>query len=229
MGVFFAMSEDGYHFHPLNGGKPWFGIEHAGALIRDPFITRGPDGQFHMVWTWGWHRQSIGYAHSADLVHWSEQRELPLMTGTPGTNNTWAPETYWDEAKSQWLIVWSSTVAGRQQGNRIYSARTADFRTFSKPEVFFDPGYVVIDATMIRTRGRYYLVFKDERQEPLHREIKIADGRPSRARGATSARRSPSPGCSKAAPPATWTFGRRPGIGSCCAATPAPWRSVIST
>jgi hypothetical protein len=176
MGVFFAISDDGYHFHPLNGGKPWFGIEHAGALIRDPFIARGSDGQFHMVWTWGWRGQSIGYAHSADLVHWSEQRELPLMAGIPGTNNTWAPETYWDEAKSQWLIVWSSTVAGRQQGNRIYSAWTADFRTFSKPEVFFDPGYVVIDATMIHTRGRYYLVFKDERQEPLHREIKIADG-----------------------------------------------------
>ena len=41
MGVFFAISNDGYRFRPLNGGKPWFGIEHAGALIRDPFLTRG--------------------------------------------------------------------------------------------------------------------------------------------------------------------------------------------
>jgi len=175
MGVFFALSADGYHFKPLNGGRPWIGIEHPDELIRDPFLTRGPDGQFHMVWTWGWRGQSIGYAHSADLVHWSDQREIPLMAGIPGTNNTWAPETYWDETRSQWLLIWSSAVAGRQQGNRIYGAWTRDFQTFSTPELFFDPGYAAIDATMIRARGRFYMVFKDERQEPLHRYLRIAD------------------------------------------------------
>jgi beta-xylosidase len=128
------------------------------------------------VWTWAWRGQSIGYAHSPDLVHWSEQREIPIMGGTPGTKNTWAPEIYWDTAKSQWLIIWSSLVEGRQEGNRIYSARTADFKTFSPPEIFFDPGYMVIDATILHTRNRYYLVFKDERVEPLRKCIRIADG-----------------------------------------------------
>ncbi|MGA3016129.1 MAG: hypothetical protein ABSF62_03350 [Bryobacteraceae bacterium] len=191
MGVFFAISDDGYHFHPLNGGKPWFGIEHAGALIRDPFITRGPDGQFHMVWTWGWHGQSIGYAHSADLVHWSEQRELPLMAGIPGTNNTWAPETYWDEGKSQWLIIWSSTVAGRQQGNRIYSAWTADFRE--------GPG-----ARWCRLPALYF---------PEPECHSASPGALSRSAPFCRQRR----------------IGRRRAIRSWCAATPAPWRSVIST
>jgi beta-xylosidase len=144
--------------------------------MRDPFVTRGPDQQFHMVWTWGWRGQSIGHATSKDLVHWSEQREIPLMAGTPGTRNTWAPEIYWDEAKSEWMIVFSSVVEGRHEGNRLYSARTRDFRTVSKPEIFFDPGYPVIDATLIRARGRYYMIFKDERNEPLHRWLAVASG-----------------------------------------------------
>ena len=176
MGVFFAASDDGYHWKTLNGGRPWIGIEHANELIRDPFVTRGPDGEFHMVWTWGWRGQSIGYAHSRDLAHWSEQREIPLMAGTPGTRNTWAPEIYWDAAKSEWMVVFSSTVEGKHEGNRLYSALTSDFRTFTTPAIFFDPGYVVIDATLLHARDRYYMVFKDERQEPeLRRCLRLAE------------------------------------------------------
>lgn len=176
MGVFFATSSDGYRWAPANGGKPWVPIQFAGELMRDPFITRGPDHQFHMVWTWAWRGTSIGYAHSPDLVHWSDQQEIPIMSGTPGTGNTWAPEIYWDASKSQWLLIWSSTVAGRHEGNRIYSAMTADFQNFSKPEIFFDPGYTVIDATILEARGKYYLVFKDERIDPLHKWIRLAEG-----------------------------------------------------
>ena len=176
MGVFFATSPDGYHWTERNGGKPWLPVQYPGELMRDPFVTRGPDGEFHMVWTWAWRGTSIGYAHSPDLVHWSDQQEIPLMAGMPGTANTWAPEIYWDAAQAKWLIIWSSVVAGRQEGNRIYSAMTADFKTFTRPEVFFDPGYMVIDATILHARGKYYLVFKDERPEPLRKWIQIAEG-----------------------------------------------------
>ena len=153
MGVFYAISDDGYKFQPLNGGKPWIPIEHPGELMRDPFLTRGPDHQFHLVWTWGWRGQSIGYATSEDLVHWSAQREIPLMAGTAGTRNTLAPEIYWDKAKAEWMIVFSSVVEGKYEGNRLYSTRTHDFRTVSKPEIFFDPDYPVIDATLIEARA----------------------------------------------------------------------------
>ena len=176
MGIFYATSDDGYGWKELHGGKPWIAIGQPGELMRDPFLTRGPDRQFHLVWTWGWRGQSIGYAHSADLVHWSEQREIPLMAGIAGTRNTWAPEIYWDRAMAEWRIVFSSVVEGRQEGNRIYSATTRDFRTVSRPEVFFDPGYAVIDATILQARGRYYMVFKDERNEPLHRWLEVASG-----------------------------------------------------
>jgi len=172
-GVYFALSEDGYRFEALNGGKPWLPPQHKGELMRDPFLTRGPDGEFHMVWTWEWRAQSIGYAHSKDLIHWSEQREVPLF---PEARNTWAPEIYWDTAKQSWLVIWSSVVEARSDTNRLYHAFTKDFKTFTKPEIFFDPGYQVIDATLLASEGKYFMIFKDERPEPLHKEIKIAQG-----------------------------------------------------
>jgi hypothetical protein len=176
MGVFFATSTDGYRWQAQNEGKPWLPPQFPGELMRDPFLTRGPDGEFHMVWTWAWRGTSIGYAHSPDLVHWSDQQEIPLMAGTPGAGNTWAPEIYWDGRQSKWLIIWSSTVAGQHDGNRIYSTLTSDFKTFSQPRIFFDPGYWVIDATILETRGKYYLVFKDERADPLKKFIQMAEG-----------------------------------------------------
>jgi beta-xylosidase len=165
--VFFAISDDGYHWRPLNGGKLWLPVEHPDALIRDPFLTRGPDREFHMVWTWGWHTQSIGYARSPDLVQWSEQREIPLMAGVPGTKNTWAPEIYWDSAKSRWLLIWSSTVEGRQEGNRIYSAMTRDFRAFSKPEAFTESWSEGPSAAEV---GRDYIVYYDHYRDPKRYE-----------------------------------------------------------
>jgi beta-xylosidase len=178
-GVYYALSEDGLHYAALNNGNPVLAPE-RGGLMRDAFITRGPDGEFHMVWTWEWRDTKIGYAHSKDLIHWSKQIEVPLMKDVPGTRNTWAPEIYWDAPKSAWLIIWSSTVGGNASekilDNRIYYSLTKDFRTFTNPAIFFDPGYNVIDATILKTNGKFYLVFKDERPEPLKKFIKIAVG-----------------------------------------------------
>lgn len=174
-GVYYALSSDGYHWSPLNDGKPVIAPQYAGELTRDIFITRGPDKKFHAVWTWGWREKSIGYAQSDDLVHWSEQRQMPLMAAMPKTVHTWAPEIYWDSNKSKWLIIWSSIAEGESR-NRIYSSFTEDFRTFSKPEVFFDPGYDVIDATILHAESAYYLIFKDQTKTPLLYKLRTAQG-----------------------------------------------------
>ncbi len=42
--------------------------------------------------------------------------------------------------------------------------------------MFFDPDNQIIDATILRTGGGYYLVFKDERKEPLRSSLQIAPG-----------------------------------------------------
>ena len=186
-GVFYAISQDGYRWTPVRAGQAITSPDHSGELMRDPHIARGPDGMYHMIWTWEWHTQRMGHATSRDLVSWSPHEEIPAMAGVPGTRNVWAPELYWDKAGSEWLLIWSSTVEGRfpetmsggEQGNnhRIYSMTTRDFKTFSEPRLFFDPGYEVIDATILEDGAKFYLVFKDERRYPLSKFLLLAEGK----------------------------------------------------
>lgn len=132
-GVHFATSEDGYRWTTVKGGNP--------AVMSDPFLTRGLDGEFHMVW-------SNRYAHSKDLIHWSNLIELPIPSGA-------APKIYWDSMKSKWLILWST-------GNRIESTSTTDFKSFDPPQTFFDPGHPVTDVAILQANGKYYLAFKED-------------------------------------------------------------------
>jgi beta-xylosidase len=165
-GLHLAYSHDGYHwtdFHRIFL-KPAVG----GRLLRDPQILEGPDGVFHMVWTTGWNDRGIGYASSTNLMEWSAQKYLPLMENVPGTQNCWAPELFYDADKEQFIIYWSSDVAGRfpetkspdHMNNRAYYVVTRDFEHFSEPKVLFDPGFDNIDSTMVAADGKFRLVCK---------------------------------------------------------------------
>src|SRR6186997_853615 len=73
-GLRFAFSYDGYHWSNVPG---LFLRAQVGKdkIMRDPSIVRGPDGTWHLVWTSAWRgNNGFGYAHSKDLVHWSEQQ-----------------------------------------------------------------------------------------------------------------------------------------------------------
>jgi beta-xylosidase len=184
-GLHLAISQDGYRWTALNQDrsflKPQVG---KGRLMRDPCVAQGPDGTFHLVWTTGWYDQTIGYASSKDLVQWSEQRAIPVMAHEPQARNAWAPELFYDESRKQWLIFWATTIPGRfpetdhtgNNGNnhRIYYVTTRDFKTFSATRLFFDPGFNVIDATILKAGDKYYLIFKDERQNPLKKNLRLA-------------------------------------------------------
>lgn len=167
-GIYLALSRDGYKFEPLNDGQPWVKPEQEGEIMRDVFMTRNPSGDgFRMVWTWGWKGDSLGTAESADLMTWSPEKKVEIMKDFPTVRNVWAPETYWDAKAKEWLVIWSSSFNDSSAGNRIWAARTKDFVTFTKPKVFFDPGFVVIDATMFHRRNDWVMVFKDQTMEPL--------------------------------------------------------------
>jgi len=175
-GIYLALSQDGLHYTALNDGQPWLAPTHPGEIMRDVFLTRGPDGHFEAVWTWNWRGQTLGHASSPDLMTWSGQDEIPVMGEFPQTNNVWAPETYWDAKQGKWLVIWSSSMKDSKDGNRIWSTLT-DFKTFSKPTVFFDPGYVVIDATLFHaTTGPYRLIFKEQSSDPLTYQERVATG-----------------------------------------------------
>ncbi|MEI9980404.1 MAG: glycoside hydrolase family 43 protein [Edaphobacter sp.] len=185
-GVYYAVSPDGYHWTIANQDRPVFHQTQPNELMRDPFLQRGPDGTFHLVWTWSWNTPTvIGHATSTDLLHWSAHQQLNVLANEPAAINAWAPALYYDTTKNHWLLFWSSTIPGRFPGDnsgdknlnhRIFSTTTTDFKTLTPAKLFFDPGYSVIDATLLQTGSGYTLIFKDERKTPLKKVLQTATG-----------------------------------------------------
>jgi sucrose-6-phosphate hydrolase SacC (GH32 family) len=103
----YLYSYDGYHWTNVPGTFLEAKVG-TNKQFRDPSLLRGPDGVFHLVWTAGWHGDpGFGYASSRDLIHWSPQQFIPVMTNEPTTVNVWAPELFYDEADGQFIIVWA--------------------------------------------------------------------------------------------------------------------------
>ncbi len=189
-GVYLALSEDGRRWTPLANNQPWIKPEHPGMLMRDPYLGQGPDGEWHLLWTWGWTRQEtggglkIGHASSRDLIHWSPQTEIPLMTDEPAARNAWAPEAVWNPDKREWIVFWSTTIPGRfadtektgdsGYNHRLYAVTTRDWKTFSPAKLWFDAGFNSIDATVVRDGKRWIMIFKDERKTPLQKRLRLA-------------------------------------------------------
>ena len=177
-GLHLAYSEDGLVWHELNGGKSLLRpVVGRSKLMRDPQVIAGPDGLFHMVWTTSWTDQVIGYATSKDLIHWSAQRGFSPMKREVTTLNVWAPERFYDRSTRSYLLFWSSTIPGRfpdtdrsgdnGRNHRIYVTTTKDFRRFTPTRLFYDHGFSVIDATMVKDDRRYVMIFKDETRWPV--------------------------------------------------------------
>jgi hypothetical protein len=184
-GLHYAHSEDGYKWQAMFNDsvvlKPTVSRD---KLFRDPCIIRGADGLFHMVWTVSWNDRGIGYASSPDLIHWSEQRFLPVMMHEDSARNTWAPEITWDAQKKQYVIYWATTIKGRfpqkdtaaESGynHRMYYVTTKDFRTFSKAKLLYEPGFSVIDASIVPDGKRYVMFLKNETRHPVEKNIRVA-------------------------------------------------------
>jgi len=192
-GLFLATSTNGLNWTELNApnGKSFLEPQVGGKLMRDPCLRLGPDGVFRLVWTTSWGRPTVfGYASSKDLIHWSEERAVPVLENDPTTANVWAPELFYDAEKQQWLIFWATTIPGKfpetedsgdqsQQihyNHRIYYVATKDFTNFSPTKLLYDGGFNVIDATMLAEGGKYYLIVKDETKKPVKKDLHIAVG-----------------------------------------------------
>ncbi len=172
-GLHLAYSYDGLKWEALNDDKSFLTPQLSkDKLMRDPCIIKGPDGKFHMVWTVSWEEKGIGYANSSDLINWSEQKFIPVMQHEELTQNSWAPELFYDEVKEQYLIFWASTVSDKfletanqaedSWNHRIYYTTTKDFEDFAETEIFVEPGFNVIDATIARNESQYFMIIKDE-------------------------------------------------------------------
>ena len=106
------------------------------------------------------------------------------MAHEPAARNCWAPEVAWDAARGEFIIFWASTIPGRfpetagasedAYNHRMYFTTTKDFVSFSPTELFYDPGFSVIDATFLHAAGRHHLIIKDETRNPPKKHLRIA-------------------------------------------------------
>ncbi|MCK5369562.1 MAG: family 43 glycosylhydrolase, partial [Cyclobacteriaceae bacterium] len=178
-GLHLAWRNDGLDWEKINNGKPIIPpLVGESCLMRDPCITTGPDGTFHMVWTTSWAGNTIGYAHSEDLINWSRQITIPVMEHEDSVRNCWAPEINYNPKEDNFFIYWSSTIMdkfpetanstknGKQRNHRIYFTTTSDFKSFSETKLFYEPGFNVIDASIKRNGDKYIMFIKNETELP---------------------------------------------------------------
>ena len=57
----------------------------------------------------------------------------------------------------------------------MYYTATKDFKTYTPTKLFYDPGFNVIDSTLIKISDNKYLMFlKNETRHPAKKDIRIA-------------------------------------------------------
>ena len=82
------------------------------------------------------------------------------------------------------MIYWATTIASRyilkdtaaesRYNHRIYYVTTEDFKTFSKTRLLYEPGFSVIDASIVQEGDGYIMLLKNETRYPVEKNIRIA-------------------------------------------------------
>jgi len=155
--VYYGYSRDGLHWTTLNSGKPVVTSTIGTNNIRDPFTIRDNNGVYHILGTDNWSSQSIVVYDSTNLTSWTGQRLCNICPS--GGTFSWAPEAMWDSAEGKYRVYFASNASGT---HKMYSTLTSDFKTFSTPSMFYDPGNgnYAIDGNIISYNGSYNMFFK---------------------------------------------------------------------
>ena len=151
--AYLAISSDGYTFTDINGGNPVFiGSQLAEQKgVRDPHITRGPDGAFYLVMTdlhafgkragfrdteferpaekYGWgNNRALVLMKSYDLIHWthSDFRVDKAFPELGDIDCSWAPETVFDPAVGK-MMVYFTIRYNNKECNLYYSYANDNF------------------------------------------------------------------------------------------------------
>ncbi|MFF4625960.1 family 43 glycosylhydrolase [Streptomyces griseorubiginosus] len=171
-----SRGDDPLHWRELNGGAPVVTSAIGERGLRDPFLVRSPEGDrfFLLATDLRMYRESSGswdevqhsgsrsivIRESTDLVHWTDPWLVEVAP--EGAGNAWAPEACYDPELGAYVVFWASRLRGSTYHTMLY-ATTKDFRVFSAPQVWHDPGHSVIDSTVLEHDGTYYRYTKDER------------------------------------------------------------------
>ncbi|MGC3956937.1 MAG: glycoside hydrolase family 43 protein [Verrucomicrobiota bacterium] len=178
--IYFALSPDGRQWNALSNSQPVLVNALGEKGVRDPYLLRTPDGQkFHLIATdlsinrnGNWGRavragsKAIVIWDSTNLVNWSEPRLVKVAPDDAGC--TWAPEAVYDESRKEYLVFWASTTGSDNFAkHRIWATWTKDFVTFSKPFIYVEKPWTLIDTTIVRENGKYYRFSKDEKEKDI--------------------------------------------------------------
>lgn len=133
----FALSSDGYTFMAVNDGNPVVGGDTIASQkgIRDPHISRGPDGAFYVVMTdlhlfakqkgyrktywerpdslydWGNNRGFV-LMKSFDLINWTHSNFL-FDEGYEDFDNigcAWAPQAIYDPNENKMMVYFTMRI-----------------------------------------------------------------------------------------------------------------------
>ncbi len=178
--VYMAISQDGRQWKALKDGNPVLVSDVGEKGVRDSFLLRSGDAK--KVWLiatdlcvnrnrdWRRHTRagsrSIVIWESTDLVHWSPPRLALVAPEDAGC--AWAPEAIYDKEAGDYLVYWASTTKSDNFAKqRIWAARTKDFRAFDKPFVYVERPDHVIDINIVRDGDTYYRFTKDDKDKSV--------------------------------------------------------------
>lgn len=202
--LFMALSPDGYTFTDVNNGQPVIGGDTIATQkgIRDPHITRGPDGAFYLAMTdlhifgqeagfretqwerdgdlhgWGNNRGFV-LMKSYDLIHWSRSNLL-VEEQFPQLNVScaWAPQTIYDKNEGKMMLYFTMRLDGGK--TKMYYAYTDDAftRLVSEPKIIFeypDPEIQVLDADITSLPDGRFLMTYVAQEGPAGIKMAISD------------------------------------------------------
>lgn len=170
-----AVSNDGYNFRALNGGKPVMDsrlISSTGGM-RDPHILRGQaDSVFYMVATdmvsdngWDSNRAMV-LMKSHDLINWTSSviNMQKKYAGQERLKRVWAPQTIFDPEAGKYMVYWSMQY-GDGPDEIYYAYANPEFTDIEgEPKPLFVPQdkKSCIDGDIVYKDGLYHLFYKTE-------------------------------------------------------------------
>ncbi len=183
--AYLAVSTDGYTFTDINNGQPIF----IGSLlaeqkgVRDPHITRGPDGAFYLVMTdlhifgkragfrdtdwqrpiekYGWgNNRALVLMKSYDLINWTHS-DFRVDTAFPELGDidcSWAPQAIYDPVKEKMMVYF--TIRYNNEHAHIYYAYANDDFTIleTTPTRITEIGGIDADLTHVDNQYQIYYV-----------------------------------------------------------------------
>ena len=183
--AYVAISSDGRTFTDINGGEPVFDGELLASQkgVRDPHLTRGPDGAFYLAMTdlhifgdkagyrstrwerpeekYGWgNNRALVLMKSWDLIHWTHA-DFRVDLAFPELGDidcAWAPETVYDPVAGR-MMVYFTIRYGNKHANMYWAYADAAFTKLETvPQMIAGIGGIDGDLTSVGDKWHLFYV-----------------------------------------------------------------------